>query len=274
MQTFSGHLSKMAVTLNDPITYELRLDELKIPLNEYVGREIRLAFTGRIECFGCGRKIKKSYQQGYCFPCTQTLAECDTCILKPELCHYAAGTCRQPEWGLSRCMKPHYVYLANSSGVKVGITRETQIPTRWIDQGAIQALPILKVGTRLISGVVEVLFKNHVADKTNWRKMLKGEVSPIDLVAERDRLFDMNRAAVAEIQAEHGADAVTLLTDAAPVDLNFPVQQYPVKVTSLNFDKTPEISGVLQGIKGQYLILDRGVLNVRKFGGCHVEFGA
>lgn len=274
MQLYSGHLSKMAATLGEPIQYEMRLDELTVPMNPFIGGTVHLRHTGRIECFGCGRKIKKSYQQGYCFPCTQTLAECDTCIIKPELCHYAAGTCRQPDWGLSRCMKPHYVYLANSSGLKVGITRETQIPTRWIDQGAIQALPILKVGTRLLSGLVEVLFKKHVADKTNWRKMLKGEVEPMDLIEKRDQLFEQNQGAVAEIQAEHGVDAVTLLTDEQQVELSFPVEQHPTKIKSHNFDKTPEISGVLHGIKGQYLLLDTGVLNIRKFGGYHIEFEA
>jgi hypothetical protein len=43
------------------------------------------------------------------------------------------------------------------------------------------------------------------------------------------------------------------------------VIKYPTKVVSLNFDKTPVISGVLEGIKGQYLLLDVGVLNIRKF---------
>ncbi|CAM2068820.1 DUF2797 domain-containing protein [Sulfidibacter corallicola] len=274
METYSGHLSKMATTLAEPVQYEMCLDQLRVPMNTYLGRTIGLTFSGRIECAGCGRKIKKSYHQGYCYPCTQTLAECDTCIVRPELCHFAQGTCRQPDWGEARCMKPHYVYLANSSGIKVGITRETQIPTRWIDQGAIQALPILKVGTRLVSGLSEVLFKRHVADKTNWRKMLKGEVEERDLVAARDELMEKCRPGLEELVAEHGPDAVTPLPEATETRLDFPVLEFPTKVTSLNLDKTPEIGGVLKGIKGQYLILSTGVINIRKYGGYHVTFSA
>jgi hypothetical protein len=169
-------------------------------------------------------------------------------------------------------MTDHFVYLANSSGVKVGITRGNQIPTRWMDQGAVQALPIYRVSNRQQSGLVEVLFKQHVADKTNWRTMLKGGIELIDLAAERDRLFAECEAGVAELQTRFGVQAIQPLGDAEPVDIDYPVSAYPSKVTSLNFDKQPLIEGVLNGIKGQYLMLDVGVLNIRKFGGYHVEF--
>jgi hypothetical protein len=193
--------------------------------------------------------------------------------MRPETCHYAAGTCREPEWGEQFCMQDHIVYLANSSGVKVGITRINQVPTRWIDQGATQALPIFRVKTRLQSGLVEVIFKNHVSDRTDWRKMLKGEAEPLDLLEIRQTLMMACADEITALQEQFGPEAITALDNETILDIRYPVEQYPEKVKSLNFDKTPEITGTLKGIKGQYLILDTGVLNMRKFTGYHVSLG-
>jgi len=188
-----GQLRKMSVELADPVQYTFVLDDSSNSpiVNEYLGKKLKLRFTGKISCIECGRKIKKSYQQGYCFPCTQKLAACDMCILKPEKCHYHEGTCREPEWGLQHCFQPHIVYLANSSGSKVGLTRETQVPIRWIDQGAVQAVPILRVQSRYQAGLLEVAFAKHVNDKTDWRKMLRGETGDADLRKQRDKLFGL-----------------------------------------------------------------------------------
>ena len=194
--------------------------------------------------------------------------------MSPEKCHYHEGTCRDTVWADQYCMQDHYVYLANSTGVKVGITRGTQIPTRWMDQGAIQALPIFKVSNRLQSGMVEVMFKNHVADKTNWRKMLKGEVESIDLAAKRDELLAECSDEITALQQQHGLQAIQVINDADVIDIDYPVQQYPEKITSLNFDKTAVVEGVLQGVKGQYLILDTGVINIRKFTSYQIQFTA
>ncbi len=273
METYTGHLQKMKSTLQDPVDYLLRLDHLEIPLNPLLGREISLEHTGAIHCVGCGRSIKKSYQQGYCYPCTQTLAECDMCIVKPELCHFHEGTCRQPDWGMAHCMRQHFVYLANSSGLKVGITRGKNIPTRWIDQGATQALPILKVSSRFHSGLLEVLFKNHVADRTNWRLMLSGKAEPVDLAAKRDALFENCRTGLKRLKEEFGDDPVEFLESEQPLELRYPVLEYPQKVTSLNLDKNPRLQGRLMGIKGQYLLLSVGVINIRKYSGYEVAFG-
>ena len=185
----TGLLSKMRTNLNNPISYEMTLCEVRFDLTSLVGKNLKLTYTGRIFCTNCGAKIKKTYAQGYCFPCTLKLASCDLCIVRPETCHYEKGTCREPTWGEENCLRPHIVYLANSSGLKVGITRKTQLPTRWIDQGATEALPILEVKNRLSSGQIEVLFKSHVADKTDWRKMLKGQALSVDLSQTRDRLL-------------------------------------------------------------------------------------
>jgi len=269
----TGHLNKMVTTLESPVQYQLPLDDELIPLNAYIGKKITLTHHNEIHCVECGRKTKKSYNQGFCYPCFQSLAKCDMCIMKPETCHYEAGTCRQPEWGDEFCMQDHYVYLANSSGIKVGITRGTQIPTRWIDQGASEALPIFKVSNRLLSGKVEMAIKNHVSDRTDWRKMLKGQAEHIDLAAQRDELIKASAKELQAIEKEFGKKNVRLLNEEQ-ISINFPIEDYPEKVKSLNFDKTAKIEGTLQGIKGQYLILDIGVLNIRKFGGYLVNFSA
>jgi len=268
----AGHLKKMNTEHTpEQVCYQLPLDDQLLNLNDRIGQQLRLQYVGDIHCSNCGRKTKKSFAQGHCYPCMQKLASCDSCIMSPERCHYAAGTCREPEWGENFCMTDHIVYLANSSGIKVGITRVSQVPTRWMDQGAVAALPIMRVATRQLSGLVEVLFKEHVADKTNWRTMLKGEVKECDLVAEADRLFDLVEPGLKTLRAEHGDMALLRLDEREEWTFDYPVQQYPTKIASHNFDKDPVVEGVLQGIKGQYLIFDTGVINIRKFGSYHVE---
>lgn len=266
----TGNLKKLVSKLASPIQYTLCLDERQVALNPLLGKSLALRFAGEIHCVACGKKTAKSFNQGYCFPCMRSLAQCDICIVRPEKCHFAQGTCREPEWAMEHCMQDHYVYLANTSGVKVGITRHTRIPTRWIDQGAVQALPIMRVRTRLQSGLVEHLLAGHVADKTNWRKMLKNEVDELDLPQLRDELLAHSGSELEQLLEEIGAREVQLLSDEEPVQLEYPVLEYPAKVTSLNLDKTAQITGRLLGIKGQYLILDSGVLNIRKFAGYRV----
>ncbi len=263
----------MQVTLADqdaPVDYKMILGEHQVPMNPLVDENIQLIYAGEIRCQHCQRKTKKSYSGGFCFPCSQKLAQCDLCFMKPELCHFAQGTCREPEWGEQVCMQDHIVYLANSSGIKVGITRISQIPTRWVDQGATQALPVFRVSSRYHSGLVEVMFKQHVSDRTDWRKMLRGSADYIDLAEQRDRLLTECADEIQLLQHQVGESAITIFTDEKPLEITYPVSQYPQKISSLNFDKTPEITGKLLGIKGQYLILDIGVLNIRKFNGYQI----
>ena len=192
-------------------------------------------------------------------------------MVQPERCHYAAGTCREPDWGEKHCLRDHYVYLANTSGVKVGITRLTQVPTRWIDQGAVQALPFYRVNERLISGLLEVKLKKKLSDRTDWRRLLRGDPPRVDLPALAETLREYLAAEIVELQEHFGADAVVFVKDAVPVDIVYPVSRYPEKIRAYNLDKTPLISDVLLGIKGQYLIFAGGVLNIRKYGGYFVE---
>lgn len=257
----NGLIKKMHAHLEGGVVqYQLPIGAELLPINGLIGQNIRLDFNGVIVCENCGKPTKKSYSQGFCYLCSQSLARCDLCIMKPETCHYHLGTCREPEWGLANCFIPHIVYLANSSGLKVGITRKTHIPSRWIDQGAVSALAIFEVDNRRKSGQIEVILKAFMSDRTNWQKMLKNEVENIDLTQVRDTV-------VAKIQTIP-TDALAL--DNKALEIAYPVVEYPRKIKSLSFDKTPTINGILHGIKGQYLILDCGVLNIRKFGSYNI----
>lgn len=270
----TGHLKKMQVELNQQVQYFLPLDDHREPLNALLGQSIRLEYLGDIHCTHCGRRSKKSFNQGYCYPCFTKLAQCDTCIMSPEKCHYEQGTCREPSWGEQYCFTDHYVYLANSSGVKVGITRGSQVPTRWIDQGATQAMPIFRVKSRYQAGLIEDCLRQHIADRTHWQKMLKGNLEMVDLEQIRDEIVAKSEAGLREIEQKFGLLAIQRLYHQKVVDINFPVLEYPQKVKSLNLDKQPIVEGVLQGIKGQYLILDTGVINIRKYTAYNVQFSA
>jgi hypothetical protein len=276
----SGQLRKMAVELETATgnissvsnaLYALRIGDARIDLNLLIGKSIALNYLQQITCIECGRKTKTSFSQGYCYPCFQKLAQCDSCIVSPERCHFDQGTCREPDWAQDHCMQDHIVYLANSSGLKVGITRHSQIPVRWLDQGASQALPIVRVKTRHQAGLVEVIFKQHIADKTNWRTMLKGEPGQLDLLAERDNLLRVCAVELTALSDRFGLQAIQPIYIAENVFISYPVTQYPVKVGSLDLEKLQTVGGVLMGIKGQYLIFDSGVINIRKYAGYHVE---
>ncbi len=249
-----GSLSKMAVSLQAPVVqYSFRLDDTQVPVNPLIGQRLRLEYLGAIHCSHCGKRTKTSFSQGYCYPCMTRLAQCDVCIMAPEKCHYDAGTCREPSWGEQFCMTDHVVYLANSSGIKVGITRATQ------------ALPIVRVATRQQSGLVEDLLRSQVPDRTNWRTLLKGDAEELDLVAIREQVFDTCADGLRELQGRFGLQAIQPLADAEVVQMKYPVEAYPAKIVSFNLDKDPVVEGTLLGIKGQYLIFDTGVINIRKY---------
>lgn len=254
----------MFAEATSPVSYRLDLGGQQVNLNEWLGRQVRIEYLQQIECIHCGRVTRKSFSQGYCYPCFSALAQCDLCIMSPEKCHFHLGTCRQPDWGLSHCMRPHIIYLSNTSGVKIGITRETQLPTRWIDQGAIQAIPVLRVSKRYHAGLIEHAFRQYVSDRTNWRNMLKNEVEVIDLYQVFESIWPQVKA---QLDPELIADAEEIASADGTLNLDYPALSYPVKVNSFNLDKQPLVEGKLDAIKGQYLILDNGVINIRKYGG-------
>lgn len=258
-----GIILKMKSELKDVVQYRLPVGNESIEMNGLIGKRIKLEFSGNIFDIHDGKKIKKSYGQGYSYPNFIKLPQCDSCIVKPEKCHYHKGTCRDPKWGEEHCFIPHIIYLAVSSDAKVGITRHTQVPTRWIDQGASYALPILRVDDRKTSGEIEVEIAKTMKDKTNWRKMLMNDVANIDLVALRENVFD----SIADLLDDFGAEDL----DEEVVHINYPVLEYPKKIKSVGFDKEPILEGTLMGIKGQYLIFDDFVLNIRKHNGYEIE---
>ena len=262
---FSGHLDKMRIHPAAKVAYSLVLNNEEYPINDFLGKSLSLLWEGDIHCRACNRPTNKSFSQGYCYPCFTKLPECDSCIMSPEKCHFHLGTCRDAAWGERVCFNDHIVYLANSSGIKVGITRMKNMPSRWLDQGAAQALPIARVATRRLAGLVEDIIRRDIADKTNWRAMLKGDSPELDLVAERDRLKEHFAEELNQLELEQGPGSITWLTNESVRHFNYPVIEYPTKVSSHNFDKTAEVSGRLMGMKGQYLILDTGVINLRKF---------
>ncbi len=263
MISAEGALEKMRVHMaslhGGVVSYKLVVGDEQLDLQP--GQSIRIRFDGAIQCRNCKRPTRKSFQQGYCYPCVTRLAACDLCIVKPERCHYAAGTCREPAWGEQHCMVPHWVYLANSTGIKVGITRASQGATRWMDQGAVAALPVFEVGSRHYSGLLEVLFAEHVPDKTQWRALLKGDAEPVDLIGCRDRLLETCREKIHELEQLFPGACRSL--DLPEYHFVYPVLRYPEKVSSLSLDRQNLIHGEIWGIKGQYLLLDSGVLNIR-----------
>ena len=259
-----GNVRKMRTEHSEPVRYRLPIGDEEIPVNDLLGHTVEIEFSGEINCIACGRKTSKSFQQGYCFPCVRSLPECDQCIVRPELCHFHEGTCRDAEWGMQHCMQDHYLYLANSSGLKVGITRGSHVPFRWMDQGARQALPIIRAENRLSVGKLEQVLKRFVNDRTDWRRMLRGQSELLDLPAEKQRLLQQADDSLAQLDAGLGWE---LLDETDVYTFAYPVLDYPEKIRSINLDKQGLVQGVLQGIKGQYLILDCGVMNVRKYGG-------
>jgi len=244
------------------VLYSIPIGGLEIELNPLLGKEIKLEHSGNIYCIATGKSITKSYNGGYSYEAFISKAACDTCIVQPEKCHYHLGTCREPKWGENHCMRPHIVYLSLTSGIKVGITRKTQVPTRWIDQGAIIARSIYEVPNRLAAGLVESELKAEFEDKTNWRKMLgsQPEKQDLDLVAQ-------------EIHRKYGesfSQFQALYLEEPVCEINFPVNTYPEKVKSINLDKQPCIEGILHGIKGQYLYVGEYVFNVRRHQGYEI----
>ena len=262
----------MRAELAEQVQYRLPLGEQQVAMNPLIGKSLQLIWEGAIHCLHCHTKTNKSFAQGYCYPCFKKLPQCDSCIMSPEKCHFHQGTCRDAVWGDQFCMTDHIVYLANTSGLKVGITRISQVPTRWIDQGAGQAIPLFRVATRQQSGFVEDMLRQHVADRTNWRTLLKGPSGKLDLQAAGQTLLHECKAEIARLQQRFGIHAIQPVLEPVETVIDYPVRNWPVKVSSLSFDKTPVIEGNLEGIKGQYLILDTGVLNIRKHTGYNVSF--
>ena len=250
---YEGVLKKMQTEFGSPIQYFLVFENDFINMNQALNRELQIDFI-KYQCLNCGED-KPIYRQGFCKSCFYETPRAGDWIMKPELITaHLDKEDRDLEYEKKMQLQPHIVYLANSSSIKVGVTRKSQVPTRWIDQGAHEAIEIVEVPNRYLAGITEVALKDFVSDKTSWRKMLQNDIEDVDLVEWRNKL----KASIPEEAIEY------FLNDKEETHLEFPVLQYPNKVNSLNLEKTPSYKGVLKGIKGQYLIFeDNTVFNVR-----------
>lgn len=252
--TYQGVLTKMQTEIGNPIQYYLVFEDSFLNMNQLLNKEIEVSFVG-YQCLNCGKK-KKIYRQGFCYECFYSSAAVGDWIMRPELSTAHLGIAdRDLEYEQKVQLQPHIVYLAVASDIKVGVTRKTQVPTRWIDQGASQAIAIVEVPNRYLAGITEVALKSHYTDKTNWRKMLQNETQTFDLIKEKEKVESLIPAEAREYFYSQKNDLY---------ELQYPVLNFPAKVTSLNLDKTPTFRGKLTGIKGQYLIFENGtVFNVR-----------
>jgi hypothetical protein len=263
METVEGNLLKMQTTIGTPVEYVLPIGEQSVSMNELIGKELNIQFNGTINCIRCGKKTKSSFSQGFCYNCFQSAPEADESIIRPELSKAHLGIARDIDWAEKHDLINHYIYLAVSSSLKVGVTRYHQIPTRWIDQGASSAIKLAETPNRHIAGIIEVFLKTYVGDRTNWRAMLQNKINnEIDLLSEKKRVGEMLPV---ELQKY-------ICSDDTITNIQYPVNKYPDKITSLSLDKTSEVEGILDGIKGQYLIFEGGkVLNIRKHAGYYIK---
>jgi hypothetical protein len=252
--TYQGVLSKMQTELGNPIQYYLVFEDSFLNVNQLLNKEIEINFAG-YQCLNCNKK-KKIFRQGFCYDCFYSSPAVGDWIMRPELSTAHLGIAdRDLQYESKAQLQPHVVYLAVASEIKVGVTRKTQVPTRWIDQGAAQAIAVVEVPNRYLAGITEVALKDHYTDKTNWRKMLQQSNQVFDLITEKAKIESLIPAEVKEYFYAQKNDLY---------ELQYPVLSYPAKVNSLNLDKTPSYAGKLTGIKGQYLLFEDGtVFNIR-----------
>ena len=251
---YQGVLQKMRTEIGPPVRYFLVLEDDFVNINQVLDKTIEISFL-KYECLNC-HLDKPIFRQGFCKSCFFEIPQAADWIMRPELSTaHLNKEDRDLEFEKKIQLQPHIVYLANSSNVKVGVTRKSQVPTRWIDQGAHEAIEIVEVPNRYLAGITELALKEHVSDKTNWRKMLTNNIVDVDLISVKKKLYPF-------IPEE--AMPYYLENNEKETHIEFPVIQYPDKIKSLNLDKTPNFKSVLKGIKGQYLIFeDNTVFNVR-----------
>lgn len=259
-----GTIRKMNTHLIQGVAhYSLPIGDIQIDMNACIGKEIELNFSGKIYCIHCGTKTNKSFGQGYCYTCFTHAPETEECVLRPELCKAHLGIARDMNFAQNHCLIPHYVYLAETSDIKVGVTRNTQIPTRWIDQGALQAVIIAETPNRYTAGLIEVALKQYIADKTNWRKMLTKHTNEYNLFDERNKICTLI----------HGKLQKYIQYNQPILSIEYPGMLPNEKINSISLDKQTLIHKKLCAIKGQYLIFsDNSVINLRSHTGYEINF--
>ncbi|MBI1307800.1 MAG: DUF2797 domain-containing protein [Bacteroidetes bacterium] len=268
---WEGNLRKMETELQETVRYDLPLYNILeegefVHLNPFIGKEVHIEFLHEIHCVVTGKKIKKTFGEGMSYDAFQNSPEASPSIIRPELSRIHEGIAlRDFEYEMKHHMTPHTVYLAQTADVKVGVTRNLQIPTRWIDQGAEQAIRLAETPYRQAAGLIEVALKDFISDKTNWQQMLKGGHEKADLLALKSEM------------AQHVPDNLSqyISSNDSITEIHYPLLANPAKVTSLKLDKSPLIEKKLIGIKGQYLIFEDGsVINIRSHSGYKIAFEA
>ena len=255
---FTGQISKMVSSIGNPIEYVLPIGEKKLILNKYIGELIQIKFNDEIRCINCKNKIKKTYMQGYCYPCFISLPQTEDCVFKPHLCKAHLGEARDMDWAKNNCLVSTYVYLSLTSNLKVGVTRHSHIPSRWIDQGAHYAIRFAKTPNRYLAGLIESEISKYISDRTQWRRMILGQYDELDLI---DKKNDLHEYLPNNLEKYY-------LNDENIVELKYPIINNLEKIKSFNIEKFKTINKKLIGIKGQYLMFDDNhVLNVRKYTG-------
>ena len=264
---FSGNIRKMRTSLNEKVEYVLPLynnlqENHFISMNQFIGSSINISFKGLINCVVTGRKIYKTYGEGMCYDAWKNSPMAVESIIRPELSRIHEGIAlRDEKWERENHLQPHYVYLTKTGGIKVGVTRATNLPYRWIDQGAVEGLVIAETPYRQAAGLIEIALKQFISDKTNWRKMLTNDLVDDLLEDVRDQLVDKIPSEFKEY-----------IVKKEKIEIPFPVIEYPQKVTSMKLDKISEIEMKLMGIKGQYLIFEEGkVINLRSHTGYYIN---
>jgi len=260
---YQGNILKMRTEHSVPVNYFLPVGEKEIRMNVLIDKEVKMHFTGQINCIACGKVTKTSFNQGFCYNCLQTAPEAGESVVRPELSKAEFGIARDMDWARQHDLIEHIVYFAVASELKVGVTRHHQIPTRWIDQGASYAIRLAKTPNRHIAGVIEIFLKRYFTDRTNWQAMLKSSGnSTINLPEEKKNALQLLPS---ELQKYY-------CNDDEVVTIEYPLKEPPEKVKSISFDKTPVIEGILQGIKGQYLVFNKNrALNIRKHNGYYLR---
>jgi hypothetical protein len=227
-----------------------------LPLNSLVGQKITVEFENVIHCTSTGKVVKKTFGDGLSYNAWVNAPHAVESVLRPELSRIHEGIAlRDFAWEEAHHNQPHFVYVSHTSAFKVGVTRSTNRPYRWHDQGAVGAIVLAQVPYRQLAGEMEVLLKSIMTDKTNYRKMLQRvTASPSDFEAlgeAYESFFDEESAAQM---------------------FDYPVHFYPEKIKSIRLDKTSRITGQLTGIKGQYWIFrDGSVFNLRNHSGYRVS---
>ena len=250
---FSGVFKKMISIHDDPVRYILDFEDDLLFLNQSIGKNFKIYKTGYC-CLSCNDNIE-IFANGFCKKCFFESPMSGDWVMKPELSKAHLGVeDRNIDYEKKIQLQSHIVYLSKTSGIKVGVTRSNNMTSRWIDQGAVEAIQLIEVPNRYLAGVAEVKLKDKFSDKTNWRKMLTSNIDESDIISDKKIAFEAL-----------GSDFEKYFKiNSQLIKFNYQIQQPVESVKSVSLKKSNDVEGKLIGVKGQYLIFeDSTVFNVR-----------